>query len=673
MHAIHIREKHGGDVCAVTAYLKSAQPRLIILLGNLDGVQSTDFPSRLANIHKLCSTHCFSAERVVAGEERGRQCDAGFVNVELIREWVRRCDAAHDHTCDRKYDMHLLPPAELSFINVENLCFASPKSTVRYAALSYVWGTLAVLRALKFNIADLRQPGAFSSAQYELPRTIQDAVTLCSRLGIRYLWVDSVCIVQDDPESRGEQLRAMAAVYGHAYFTIAVLSAEHANAGIYRVGPTDCPYKPQEIVTLPSRPLISATSRPAVGLNALGISDIKWNTRGWTLQELVFSRRILVMGKLATWACFGDQWTEDVEFASDLDGRPAPADKINDNKLGAVTWPCISAYSRLAEEYGRRDLSYSSDTINAFSGIITPMSQWFPGGLLYGIAEFTFNIGLLWRTRRTGASLRCDPGTSPFAGGTPNFPTWSWIPWTGNLLFDFWGPAEDYLFPRVPLLVAPLVAWQKRLVSSGAWIDIEIHTTPCVPTSALIRARRYPSPRVGPSILTAPRGSSTTSTRATHPLSPTRASRTPIPPSVRYRDIDERAYHPYLRCRATLRECGATPEVDIMMDDGRWGGRIKLNLEKGTSVPAADEPCEVIAISEAALYLKKTAYAPYMFREVGQRTELEGLEVYEIANVLWIGSLYEVDNVIMFSGPQREAAGYAMFSPCNAVGVRNDI
>ncbi|RYP29361.1 hypothetical protein DL766_005418 [Monosporascus sp. MC13-8B] len=655
-HAIHIQKKDGGYECAVTAHLRSAQPRLIILSGNLDGVQSTDFASRLANIQKLYSTHCFSTERVVAGEKRGRQCDAEFVNVELIRKWMRRCDAAHDHTCGREYDMFLLPTAELSFIDVEDLCIVTPKSTVRYAALSYVWGAVAVLRALKSNIADLRQPGAFSSPQYQLPRTIWDAVTLCSRLGIRYLWVDSVCIVQDDPVSQGEQLRAMSAVYGQACFTIAVLSAEHANAGIYRVGPTDFAYKPQEVVTLPSRTLILATSPPAIGLNALDISGIKWNTRGWTLQELVFSRRVLAMGKLATWACFGDQWTEDVESASELDDGPVPTDKVNDNKLGAITWPCVSAYSRLAKEYGRRDLSCSSDAISAFSGVMTPMSQWFPGGLLYGIAEFTFDIGLLWSTHRTGASLRCDPGTSPFAGGAPKFPTWSWISWTGELLFNLWDHAEDYLFPRGPLLVTPLVAWQKCLVSSGAWIDIDnsyhvVRTHFCAHQSPPV-----PIPEGWTKHFDSAEGEFYYQHSSHAHVVPHPRFAYPIPPSVRYRDIDQRAYHPYLRYRgmlarvqlaidattrsglsATLRECGATPEVDITMDDGRWGGRIKLNLEKGTDVPAADMPYEIIVISEAALYLKKAAYAPYMFQEVGQRTELEGVEVYEMVNVLWIG------------------------------------
>ncbi|RYP27080.1 hypothetical protein DL768_011349 [Monosporascus sp. mg162] len=593
-----MQRKHGGDACAVTAHLESAQPRPVILSGT-----STACRALISPLGGLTFKNCVPP--IVSPPNASSQ--------------------------GRSVAGNATPHLLMSSSSEGGCAAATPPTTTR---------ATGILCALKSNIADLRQPGAFSSAQYQLPRTIEDAVTLCSRLGIRYLWVDSVCIVQDDPGSRGEQLRAMAAVYGHAYFTIAVLSAEHADAGIYRVGPTDFAYKPQEVVTLPSRPLILATSPPALGLNALDISGIKWNTPGWTLQELVSSRRILAMGKLATWVCFGDQWTEDVEFASELDGGPVPTDKANDNK--------------------RRDLSYSSDAINAFSGIMTPMSQWFPGGLLGAlfrdsIAEFTFDIGLLWSTR-TGASLRCDPGTPPFAGGAPKFPTWSWISWTGSLLFNLWGPAEDCVFPRGPLLVTPLVVWQKCLVSSGAWVDIDnsyhvVRTHFCTHQSPPV-----PIPEGWTKHFDSAKGEFYYQHSSHAPVIPHPRFAYPIPPSVRYRDIDKRAYHPYLRCRgmlarvqlaidvtarselsATLRESGATPEVDIMMDEGRWGGRIKLNLEKGSSVPAADKPCEIIAISEAALYLKKTADALYMFQEVGQRTELEGIEVYEMVNVLWTG------------------------------------
>ncbi|KXX80950.1 Heterokaryon incompatibility protein 6, OR allele [Madurella mycetomatis] len=665
---------------AVTAHLSPSPLRFFLLAGDIEGVQSTDFDARRSSLQKLIYVPCHSTRRAILGEERGRECDPNAVDVELVKTWIRRCDTAHAHSCVRRHDLYLLPTARLSFIDVERLCIVTHEADnaeVRYAALSYVWGTLPVLRALKSNMADLRRPGAFCTAKYQLPRTISDAVTLCSRLGIRYLWVDSLCIVQDDPESQGEQLRAMGAVYGEAYLTIVALRSEHAHSGIHRVGPTDAACKPQAIIRLPSQPLIVVNNRAALGLNILNIGGIKWNTRGWTLQEVVFSRRILAMGELASWACFGCQWTEDVEYASELDGGPAPEGTANDGKLGPVTWPSISAYAGLALEYAARDLTYSSDTVNAFAGILTPMNGWFPGGLLYGISEFTFDVGLLWNITPSfgGARLRSDPGAvPPLAGGSPiKFPTWSWISWTGRLQFNLWGEAEDYSFPRGPFLLRPLVAWQKRLVSTGAWskVDNSYH---------VVRAhfRAYPT--------SFPSSQDATPTGPTTPPPPTpqgwvkhvdpdsgevyyqhpdhshalpRPPRFayPIPPFVRPRDMDRDEYHPYLRFRGgharlvlgineaqraklatEVRQRGRATELDLLIPDASrsWAGRVTLNLQRGEQVPGG-EVIEVIAISEGVLDLDRVPHARFVFPEVTQRGEFALARMYEVMNVLWIG------------------------------------
>lgn len=641
----------------VTAHLKRLQPRLLILIGDLSGVSSNDMSARRANLHHLSSLFCYSPTRVTLDEGRGREAPAS-VNTDLIKKWIHRCDTAHEHTCIRKYDNFLLPTAARTFIDVEQLCIVTPSdSNVRYIALSYVWGAAQVLIALKSNIAQLRQPGAFERPEFRLPRTVWDAMTLCQRLGVRYLWVDSVCIVQDDLEVKREQLRAMGAVYGEAYFTIAAVQAESADAGIHRAGLVDLTQIQPQVIDLPSRRLIIASSKPAIGLSALRTSGLKWATRGWTLQEQVFSRRIIAMDKVVTWVCFGDQWTEDVEFPGELDSSPPPNRDVNPgHKLGIVAYPSISAYGSLAEEYARRDLSYASDAINAFAGIMTPMSQWFPGGLHFGIAEFTFDVGLLWSTRGTGARLRCDPGTSSFVNGAPQFPTWSWISWTGAVSTRLWSEAEDYLAPRGPLVVTPLVEWQKQLVESGAWsnVDNSYH---------IVRAHFRPDknpPALVPEGWTKHREERSGEvyyqhSSHDHVIPPPRFA-CPIPPFVKYRDIDQREYHPYLRFRGklarvklaidpakrtqlstTLESRGAAPEVDIVIDDGRWAGRLMMNPAKGDTLPDVDEMIEVISISEAVLDLDAAAHALYVFQEILERAELAGVRRYEMVNVLWIG------------------------------------
>ncbi|KAK1831305.1 heterokaryon incompatibility protein 6, OR allele [Podospora conica] len=634
----------------VTAHLSPSALRFFLLIGNLP----TPGPpsSRRAHLPHLLHIPCYTTLRTIPPHPRGRLLPP-TLNTPLITHWLHRCQTSHALTCgalSRQYDLHLLPTATLTFLDTSLLCITTPSSPVPYAALSYVWGTNPVLRTLKSNVDDLRQPGAFDRREFSLPATIRDAVTLCSRLGVRYLWVDSLCIVQDDPVSQGEQLRAMGSVYGRAEFTVAALGSRDAGAGIARViGPGE----KQRVIRLPGgRELVVAAGKAAVGLGVL--KGGKWASRGWTLQEEVFSRRVLALeeGGGATWVCFGGQWTEGVEFVGEGEGEVGDGDGDGGFKLGPVTWPSIRAFADLAGEYATRDLTYATDTVNAFAGILTPMGQWFPGGLLFGVAEFTFDAGLLWDVRRAGAALRSGDDD----GGFP-FPSWSWIAWQGDLKFNLWGEGEDYSFPRGPLTLKPLVRWQKRRVSTGAWVDID---------NSYHRVRAHFDPAREPAASIPPDWTKKTDetsgeayyTNASHDhVAPHPRFSYPIPPFVRPRDMDRETYHPYIkfsggcskclrvsisaqeraRLSAKLRANGVTSEVDLVDENGAWAGRVTLNLSKGGTVPANEEVLELIAISESEVSLARAPHARFIFQEVTQRPELVGVDVYEVVNVLWIG------------------------------------
>lgn len=634
----------------VTAHLSPAALRFFLLIGDLPLTNPPSPPSsRRAHLHTLHHIPCYTTLRTTPTHPRGRLI-APTLNTSLITHWLHRCTTTHSSTCGtRRYDLHLLPTAPLTYLDTSLLCITTPSSPVPYAALSYVWGTAPVLRTLKSNLAALRLPGAFDRPEIPLPATIRDAVTLCARLGVRYLWVDSLCIVQDDPVSQGEQLRAMGSVYGRAEFTVAALGSGDAGAGIARVNHPGG--EGQRGIRLPGgRELVVAAGRAAVGLGVL--KGGRWSSRGWTLQEEVFSRRILALeeGGGATWVCFGGQWTEGVEFASEVEEGLGEGGF----KLGPVTWPSIRAFAALAEEYATRDLTYASDTVNAFAGILTPMGQWFPGGLLFGVAEFTFDAGLLWDVRRSGAVMR---STESPVNGELAFPSWSWISWQGALKLNLWGEGEDYNFPRGPVTVKPLVRWQKRVFSTGAWVDID---------NSYHRVRAHFDPAKEPAAAIPPDWTKTID-EATHEpyyhnashdhITPHPRFSYPIPPFVRPRDVDRETYHPYIKFSGTctkrfrisipdwerarlstkLKDDGATSEVDLVNDGGAWAGRVTLNLPKGGALPASDEVLELIAVSESEVSLAMARHARFIFQEVMQRDELAGLEVYEVVNVLWIG------------------------------------
>jgi hypothetical protein len=114
------------------------------------------------------------------------------------------------------------------------MCISQAKRSEVYLALSYVWGNVTQLMASKTNILDLMQDNALVSQRHSnlIPRTIRDAIGLVPLLGERYLWVDSLCIIQDDEVFKHDQINAMAAIYSNAALTIVAAEGDSAEAGL---------------------------------------------------------------------------------------------------------------------------------------------------------------------------------------------------------------------------------------------------------------------------------------------------------------------------------------------------------------------------------------------------------------------------------------------------------
>jgi hypothetical protein len=99
----------------------------------------------------------------------------------------------------------------------------------QYIALSYCWGKSLAYTTTTKNLQAHKQDGGIEYAQ--LPKTLQDAVFLTRYLGIRYLWADCLCILQDDKADWEYEASRMADVYSNAYLTIAATRASHCGEG----------------------------------------------------------------------------------------------------------------------------------------------------------------------------------------------------------------------------------------------------------------------------------------------------------------------------------------------------------------------------------------------------------------------------------------------------------
>jgi hypothetical protein len=149
------------------------------------------------------------------------------LSIQTLIFWLRICAGSHSDHCQLAYSPG--SPGPLWLIDVQNHSVVAAQGTSRYVALSYVWGGVESVSASLTNMHILQQAGSLLSPEMRIPQTLRDAIKLVADLGERFLWVDRLCIVQDDHSAKHSQLAAMATIYGKAYFTIIAAQGVDAN------------------------------------------------------------------------------------------------------------------------------------------------------------------------------------------------------------------------------------------------------------------------------------------------------------------------------------------------------------------------------------------------------------------------------------------------------------
>jgi len=200
--------------------------------------------------------------------------------------------------CERNEKEEFIIPTRL--IKVSNglrLVEAADVESSQYLALSHCWGPLKddeKFCTYKRNIEQLKAHIKFDA----LPRTFRDAVTVARGLGIDYVWIDSLCIIQDDEDDWQNESRKMKQVFSLAYCTIGASSAKSSLDG-FLADPS-----PRSVVTLPF------TKAGALYV-CIDIDDFHddveigpLNSRGWVFQERALSRRtIFFTSTQVYWEC----------------------------------------------------------------------------------------------------------------------------------------------------------------------------------------------------------------------------------------------------------------------------------------------------------------------------------------------------------------------------------
>jgi hypothetical protein len=181
----------------------------------------------------------------------------------------------------------------VTFIDTELLCLVDGTTTKDYVCLSYVWGGVDSLKATIGTRSELRKPGALQSA--DIAMLIKDAITLCRELGQKYLWVDQLCIEQDNSSQKHDQIPRMNVIYQQSRLTLIAWASKSSSDRI--PGLTQLTIYPSHS---PLVVLRNSAMRAHLHLQeAIELENRTYKSRGWTLQEEWLSPRRLYLGKYA--------------------------------------------------------------------------------------------------------------------------------------------------------------------------------------------------------------------------------------------------------------------------------------------------------------------------------------------------------------------------------------
>ncbi|KAI0174939.1 heterokaryon incompatibility protein-domain-containing protein [Pestalotiopsis sp. NC0098] len=220
---------------------------------------------------------------------RPPELDSGSVHsLNFAAEFLKKCRDQHDgcHPGESPLPSRVLD-TDLSDGMVKLI--EPHGQSGQYACLSYCWGGVDTFVTTQSTIGSRRS--GFDVSQ--LPKTLSDAVKTVRHLGIRYLWVDSLCICQDDPEDWARESSRMADVYSNAYLVIAANRSADASGGCFhsRTAQSSCQVElPGYADNVHVRFVFISDE---IDWDQAGFPDEPLSKRAWGLQERVLARRVL--------------------------------------------------------------------------------------------------------------------------------------------------------------------------------------------------------------------------------------------------------------------------------------------------------------------------------------------------------------------------------------------
>jgi hypothetical protein len=399
-------------------------------------------------------------------------------NLQLASSWLNDCISNHPQ-CRPAFDDENWAPSRLIYVGslddpeLRIVATSSLTDKVPYAALSHRWGSTEI----SILTSDL-----LSKYQKEIPpsdvsATVRDAAHATRSMELQYLWVDSLCIVQDDPEDWSQESASMAKVYGLSTCTFAAALGGNGDDGCF-TNRNQYLVRPCKIPNPFSKDSNLSFCLRSQYLNKIYEREVKgslWYNRGWVFQERTLSPRLLIFGKAQmlwacqklqaaeTWPC-GKTITDFIDRFESFEVEKLRLQSLSDKDRAVSSWD--TTWWTFILDYTRSEITRKSDRLIALQGLASKIERATGRQYCAGLwIDASLPLSLLWKSA-SKAPVSNRPRPKEYRA-----PTWSWASIDGPIAFD---TKKNYYSRKIMIDVLRTTA-----------LPNERHHTSAVPLAAL--------------------------------------------------------------------------------------------------------------------------------------------------------------------------------------------
>ncbi|KAK8208130.1 heterokaryon incompatibility protein-domain-containing protein, partial [Phyllosticta capitalensis] len=357
----------------------------------------------------------------------------GDENLKVVRGWLDECQSNHAFCRRNDHAETPLPTRLVKIVDDESAQLVETQGqNGRYVALSYCWGPNPGDNSMTMtdNVHLRLQPR--SLPRKDLPGAIRDALTVTERLGVEYIWVDALCIIQDDAKDKDRELGNMSQYYRSSFLTIAA-STPRCSTGFIRTRGRcqkhpDSPL-PRDLVPFnvfcesrdkdegKSGQLLVREETPYL------LSEEDIHKRAWTLQEGFLAPRYLFFGRRTE--------LERTRREFQIELNKIKRDETDGGSLSTETADSAcdqgiyNLWHRVVGSYSRRALTHQEDKLPAISAMAKELAGLTGDQYLAGLWRSNLPWDLLWSTPNA-VTQRPDVWRAP---------SWSWASVKDTVLY----------------------------------------------------------------------------------------------------------------------------------------------------------------------------------------------------------------------------------------------